>query len=280
MNEITPFENIKRTLEESVPSELIENLPNKWEKIGDVVIIKLSDKLREYAEEIGKAYAHVLSCKTVLNDVGGISGTQRTPNVERVYGSSMTETIHKENRIRFLLDPMKIMFSSGNIDERKRMATISNQNEIVVDLFAGIGYFSVPMAVYSKPVKIIACEINPVSYYYLCKNIVLNHVTERVEPRLGDSRKVAPQQIADRVLMGYIGGTHQFLPTAITCLKNHRGVIHYHDTFPDESIPNMPLSYVKNAARKFERKEKLLRYKRVKTYAPGISHYVFDVEIW
>jgi len=34
------------------------------------------------------------------------------------------------------------MFSSGNMDERIRMSMISDKNEVVVDLFAGIGYFN------------------------------------------------------------------------------------------------------------------------------------------
>jgi len=61
------------------------------------------------------------------------------------------------------------MFSSGNMDERIRMSMISDKNEVVVDLFAGIGYLLCRMAVYSKPEKIYACEINPVAYDYLAK---------------------------------------------------------------------------------------------------------------
>ncbi|MCK5112822.1 MAG: hypothetical protein KAQ84_04705, partial [Thermoplasmatales archaeon] len=145
-----PLNQIKRLLSNEIPSELICCLPDRWEKIGDVLTIKLNGNLKNYQEKIGKKYAEILHCKTVLNDVGGISGTYREPKVGILYGSKNTETIHKENGIRYKLDLQKIMFSSGNMDERKRMANISNKNETVVDLFAGIGYFTIPMAVYSK----------------------------------------------------------------------------------------------------------------------------------
>ncbi len=275
----TPLNQIKKLLSNEIPSELICCLPDKWEKIGDVLTIKLKEDLNKYQEIIGEKYAEILHCKTVLNDVGGISGTYREPKVEILYGSKNTETIHKENGIRYKLDPQKIMFSSGNMDERLRMANISNKNETVVDLFAGIGYFTMPIAVYSKSKEIFSCEINPIAYKYLCKNIVLNHVTSVVKPLLGDNRTTAPKNIADRVILGYIDDTDRFLSTSIECLKNNTGVIHYHDVFPNELIPDRALKVIQETAEKYDTKAKLLKYKYIKSYAPGVSHVVFDIKI-
>ena len=277
---LTPFDKIKSNLEEILPRDLLDQIPRRWEKIGNVLILKLPEELKKYKLEIGKIYANVLSCKTVLNDIGGIIGIQRTPVIEYIYGSKDTETIHMENNIRFMLDPMHIMFSSGNIDERIRMSTISNSKEVVVDLFAGIGYFTIPIAVYSKPKKIYAYEINPIAYHYLCKNIVLNHITDIVKPILGDNRENTIENIADRVIMGYFGETHKFIPTAIKCLKNHRGFIHYHDVFPEENVPDKPLYYLTKHTEEVGRKAEIIRYRKVKSYAPGINHYVFDIRIW
>ena len=274
-----PFDQIKKSLSEDIPSELINYLPDKWEKIGKVLTFKLNDNLKKYQEKICKKYAEFLYCKTVLNDVGGISGIYRKPNVKILYGSKNTETIHKENYIRYKLDPVKIMFSSGNMNERKRMATISHENETVVDLFAGIGYFSIPMAVYSKPKKIFACEISPVSYRFLCENVVLNNVTGIIEPLLGDNRDTAPKNIAERVIMGYIYNTRRFLSAAFDCLKNNTGIIHYHDISPNEYIPDRSMKVVKKIAKKYDKIANLLICKNIKSYAPGISHIVLDVEI-
>ncbi len=275
----TSFKQIKNSLSKEIPLELLERLPDKWEKIGDVVKIVLPSVLEDYKNIVGKKYAEVLNCKTVLKDIGGIIGEFREPNVKIIYGSKNTITIHKENKVKYKLDPQKIMFSSGNMDERIRMATISNKNEIVVDLFAGIGYFTLPIAVYSKSKKIFACEKNKVAFDFLCQNIVLNNVTDIVEPRMGDNRKVAPTNIADRVIMGYINETHKFLPIAIDCLINHTGIIHYHNTFADEIVPKKPMKIVEKEAKKKGCKAEILNFKNVKSYAPGISHYVFDIKI-
>ncbi len=274
-----PFEQIKKLLSKEVPPDLINKIPDKWEKIGDVGIIKLHPDLENYSKMIGKTFAKILHCKTVLNDVGGISGIYREPNVEIIYGEKDTETIHKENGIRFKLNLQKVMFSSGNIDERIRMAKISNKKETVVDLFAGIGYFTIPIAVYSKPKKIFACEINPISYEYLCNNISLNHVTEIVEPLLGDNKEIAPKNVADRVVMGYIRDTHKFLQIAMNCLKEHTGIIHYHDVFPDDVIPKKPFTFIQKAAEQYNSDVELMTFKKIKSYAPGVSHVVLDVKI-
>lgn len=276
---LNPFNEITNKLKTKIPVNLNTYLPNKWEKNGDILIISLPKLLKNHKKIIGEVYANILGCKSVLNDIGGISGELREPNMEIIFGSKNTVTIHKENGVKFKLDPQKVMFSSGNMYERIRMANISKTDEVVVDLFAGIGYFSLPIAVHSKPKKIYACEKNPISYDFLCENVSLNNVNSIVEPLFGDNRIVAPIDVSDRVIMGYFGETISFLPVAFKCLRNNCGIIHFHDKFPDEDAPNSTMEHINNVARKFKLNVNLLRYIKVKSFAPGISHYVFDLEI-
>ncbi|PNX48113.1 MAG: hypothetical protein BV459_02995, partial [Thermoplasmata archaeon M11B2D] len=111
----TPFERIKTMVSSEVPSELLAFLPDKWEKIGSVVILRVCEKLKPYQQIIGKAYAKVLGCSSTLHAMGGVLGVYREPCVEVIFGSNQTETIHRENGIRYRLDPQRIMFSSGNL---------------------------------------------------------------------------------------------------------------------------------------------------------------------
>jgi tRNA wybutosine-synthesizing protein 2 len=275
----SPFQEITYMLKDILPLELNSDLPDKWEKIGDILIIKVPTTLIPYATQIGAAYAKILNCRSVLNELQGIIGMYRQPQVQLIFGSDHTETIHVENSIRYKLDPQQIMFSSGNMDERLRMATIADTHETVVDLFAGIGYFTLPLAVYSAPKKIVACEINPVSYHYLCDNIVLNDVTTIVEPLQGDNRVCAPQNLADRVIMGYFNDTHEFFKTAIKCLRHHTGIVHYHTLAPIEQLPETLLTKLRGITQQFDRDITLLQSKIIKSYAPGINHIVFDIQV-
>jgi len=274
-----PFNNIKKNLNGNIPKNLIKNIPDKWEKIGEVLILDLPSDLNEHKKSIGKEYAKVLNCKSVLNVLESISGEFRTPKTELIYGKKDTTTIHIENKIRFKLDPSKVMFSSGNMNERIRIGHIAKKDETIVDMFAGIGYFTLPIAVHSKPKKIYAIEKNPISYNFLSENIVLNDVTDTVKIFNGDNRELAPINVADRIIMGYFGATIRYLPTAFKCLKNKSGIIHFHDKYPDKKIPENALDDIRIEARKLNLYVELINTIKVKSYAPGISHYVFDLKI-
>ena len=259
-----------------VPEEMKEKLPKRWEQLGHVLILKLDDDLEDWLEEIAVTYAKVLDVDTVLQDTGGVQGQFREPVMELLMGDN-TETVHLENSIKYCLDAGKIMFSSGNVDERIRMASICPPGETVVDMFAGIGYFTLPMAVHSEPAKIIAHEINPNSHKYLKMNAQLNGVTKIVEPVLADCLE-AEEGIADRIVMGYVGTTHEYLPKAMKILKD-TGVIHYHETCPDRLMPDRPQDRVIGAALNAGKSVEMMEMQTIKTYSPGVVHVVVDALI-
>ena len=259
-----------------VPESLRQSLPRKWELFGDVLVLRLDRSLDRYEEDIAKCYASVIRAKTVLRDVGGVSGEYRRPVLRKILGND-TVTVHVENGIKFRFDVSEIMFSSGNIEERTRMAGIKCDGETVVDMFAGIGYFSIPLAVYQRPWRVIACELNPVAHSFLAENIRLNRVYGVVEPVLGDNRSLPGTDFADRVIMGYVKTTHEFLPTALRLVKSG-GIIHYHETCPNELLPHRPVERISENAKGC--KVEVERLKEIKSYAPGISHVVVDARIF
>lgn len=269
-----PIDDIRAAAK--VPAELKSLLPSKWELFGDVGVIRLNKRLEPHSAEVAEAYASVLGLKTVLQDTGGIAGELREPVTKVLFGSD-TVTKHLENGIVYKFDAARIMFSSGNMEERIRMAEIECDGETVVDMFAGIGYFSLPLTVYQRPREVIACEINPVAHSYLVENICLNKVENVVEPVLGDNRNLPGESVADRVIMGYVKTTHEFLPAALRLLKDG-GVIHYHETCPNELLPERPVKRLVESAR--GGKVEVLRLKEIKSYAPGVSHVVLDARVF
>jgi tRNA wybutosine-synthesizing protein 2 len=259
-----------------MPEQLKSALPRKWERFGDVLVLRLDPSLDRYEREIAEAYSTVLNTKSVLRDVGGVSGDFRQPVTRLLLGSD-TVTTHLENGIRFRFDVEKIMFSSGNVEERARMAEIKCDGETIVDMFAGIGYFSIPIAMYQNPSRVIACEINPIAHAYLVENISINKVEHVVEPYLGDNRSLPGDSFADRVIMGYVKTTHEFLPTALRLLKDG-GMLHYHETCPNELLPDRPIQHLKAAAN--GGKVIVERQNEIKSYSPGVSHVVVDARVF
>lgn len=241
----------------------------KGKLIGDILVVK--EKPEDMDELLKRPYIN----KIVR--LGRIHGQKREPDVEILYGDS-TETIHKENYCKYKIDVAKVMWSKGNTGERKRMSTIPEDDEIIIDMFAGIGYFTVPMAVHSNPEKIYAIEINPNSYNFLCENVKLNKIEDTVNPILGDCGKQEFDHIADRILMGYIGNTHHYLDSAMSYLKEG-GIIHYHESTPEPILFKRPVERVKLAAEKVGRNIEILNKRSIKKYSPGVYHTVVDIKV-
>jgi tRNA wybutosine-synthesizing protein 2 len=193
------------------------------------------------------------------------SGVCRIPVTEVLYGST-GDVIHRESGLSFCIDPSKIMFSQGNRTEKMRVAALIRTGERVADMYAGIGYFTLPVARAGGIVH--AMEINPVAFRYLQKNIALNHLSEMVLATCGDCRSLLSGPY-DRVIMGHFdspGAISQVLPHV-----NPGSVIHVHSSGPKP--PDISREF---SADDFEAD---IYVRVVKKTAPHCWHYVQDVTL-
>lgn len=240
----------------------------KYKKIGDILILD-----NNYVDDDYLNLSKKHNVKTIMK-IDHIQGTKREPVYKILFGSE-TETINKENGCLFKLDLAKVMWSKGNNNERLRIAKLVEDDETVIDMFAGIGYFSIPIGVHSNAKWIYSIEINPNSYYYLCENIKLNKL-DNITPILGDCIEVTSKFKADRIVMGYVKTTHHYLKVAIDSL-NKGGILHYHETVPEKLMDTRPIERV--VAQAGDRDVELLKINKIKKYAPGVEHVVIDVRI-
>ncbi len=267
------LEGVKRSLREVIGRKA-DHLRG-WELLGDVVVVSLPLETDAEKRETGKSLLRFFPRAMTVVNRKGIHDIFRQPEVEVLYGDG-THTVHKENGCRFVMDVSKVMFSAGNMEERRRMAYVSNRNEVVLDMFAGIGQFTIPMAKHSRPRKVIAIEKNPVAHGFLWENVKINKL-DNVDAILGDCREKSPMGAVDRVVMGYLFDTHAFLPHAFRALRG-AGIIHFHSLVRRRDERAVESAIKKKASSEGFTATRIKR-RKVKSYSPGYHHVVFDVDV-
>jgi len=263
-------------LRDSMSNEELDLLPKGWQILGDLIIVRIHPNLDAFKHLIAQALLSIYPrCKAVLRDFG-IEGQLRIPMREVLAGDA-TITVHRENGVFFKLDASRIMFSQGNLKERIRMSQVG-KDEFVVDMFAGIGYFCLPMSKHSHPSAVLAIELNPLAYHYLTENIRLNRVEDVVKPVQGDCAYCTPVNEADRVVMGMIQVTDHYLRKGIEALRPD-GILHYHQTIPSRLFPQAAVIDIIKAANALGCQAEILKCIKIKKYSPGIVHVVVDARI-
>ena len=199
----------------------IERAPKAWGVVGDVILVDFPAACPRRADVADALLALHGNAHTVLARQD-IHGPRREPSVTVVAGEGRTETVHHEHGIAYALDLATVMFSPGNQAERAHMGRVVAPGERVFDMFAGIGYFALPMAVGGA--RVTAAEINPAAFEFLLENRERNGVRDRISPYRADCRTV--RVAADRVVLGHYDGP-AFLGTALDALRPG-GTLHCH----------------------------------------------------
>ncbi|MGZ4911982.1 MAG: class I SAM-dependent methyltransferase [Halobacteriota archaeon] len=245
-----------------------------YEIIGDIAIVDRPPYDEALARGLIERRKDV---KVVLAATGGVHGRYRLKDFVFVAGERRTTTLYKEYGCSFLLDIAKVYFSPRLATERHRIANLAKPSETLVDMFAGIGPFTILLA--KKVNTVIAFEINPVAVEYLKKNIALNHVNNALVHR-GDAKSLAPKSrhIADRVIMNLPHAAFGFLSDALIVLNKGGGTIHYYDIRPENEFTHAA-ERVREAIQQHGRDVEELHLKKVRSYAPHRYIIVLDVKV-
>ena len=215
-----------------LPPHLLASLPRSMDIIGRVAIVEVPPELAKYEDLLGGAVMEVHKrVETVLAKLGAVGGELRLRNYKVIAGVGETETVYREHGCIYHLDPTKVYFSPRLSRERWRITQQVGEGETVIDMFAGVGPFSIQIGKKHGDVKVYAIDINPDAYNYLKKNVATNKVEDRVFPLSGDARVIIRGDyvgVADRVIMNLPERAIEFIDVACKALKSAGGVLHYY----------------------------------------------------
>ena len=164
-----------------------------------------------------------------------------------------------------------------------RVASLVQQNETVVDLFAGVGPFSVLIAKKNLSVRVFAVDINPEAVEWLKVNVTVNRVENGVIPILGDARKVSETMlkgVADRVIMNLPETAIEFVDAACQVIRPQGGIIHFYGFVrkPD-SIEYQKLRFVEAVEKNNRKVIEFLYAKSIRETAPFESQVALDAKV-
>jgi len=276
--------SLAQVLENRLPQHLLASLPRALDIVGGIAIIEIPAELKAYERLIGEAILTVhKNVRTVLAKAGAVSGTYRLREFKVIAGEDKTATIHKEYGCKYHVDIAKAYFSPRLSQEHNRVASLVKKSETVVDLFAGVGPFSVLIAKNNADAKVYAVDINPDAIEFLKRNIRLNRVENRVIPILGNARQTVEESllgIADRVVMNLPKKGLEFVDTACKAMKPAGGMVHYYAFVRlSDSLGNVQLRFSEAVKKTGKKVVEFLSAKTIRETAPYEWQVVLDVAI-
>lgn len=275
------FRNLREALANKLSEEELRKI-RAFDIVGDIVILKIPEELADKKKVIAEAIMQVhKNVKVVLNQAGPVSGEFRTRKLEWIAGEKRTETFHKENGCVFKVDLARVYFSPRLSTERMRIVKMVEEGEVVVNMFAGVGCYSIQIAKYSNPKMVYSIDINPSAYELMLENIRLNKVGHKVVPVLGDCRDVIKNFLVnscDRVLMPLPEFGREFFPTALLAVRD-RGTVHFYDYGQEPDVFWPSEKYITETAEKLKFRAEIIGRRKIRPYAPRRYHIAIDVVV-
>ncbi|MFX0024866.1 MAG: class I SAM-dependent methyltransferase family protein [Candidatus Hermodarchaeota archaeon] len=291
------IQSLEIILKDKLPPNVFNLLPKSYDIIGHIAIVEFDRfNILNYKKSIKykKEYAKALiistnAIKTVYEKKSEIKGRFRLRELKLLSGKDKSETFHKENHCLFKLDIKKTYFTPRLVFERRRLSAYDlKEHELIIDMFAGIGPFSIQLAK-NNDVVIYAFDINPYAYKYLKENIELNKLKGLILPYNIDIKELSNpmsglgnklKNKANRIIMNLPEKSIDYVDIACFLMKLSGGILHIYQFSENQNpiknaIDKLSLSLKKNYWYIYE----VINSKVVKAYSPKTDLVVVDALI-
>jgi len=276
-----PHSILEEAVREMYGGSLPGDLPRRWERFSDVAIMphgSFQGDAWSSEEGLWETVVRALGAKRLAR-MGEVSGEFRESGVEMLLGED-DWVVRRESGVDYGYAMTRCMFSSGNVNERRRMGEVVEEGEVVVDLYAGIGYYTLPALVHGGAV-VHACEWNPEAVRALRWGLDANGVEGRCTIHEGDNRSTAESLAgtADRAFLGLLPSSEDGLEIAMRVLSPDGGTLHIHGLAPSKDHSSWAEGVCATASLLRPGSDLSHGLTRVKSYAPHWDHVVLDLGV-
>ena len=272
---------LKKALANILTEKEISELISAFDQIGSIIIVRIPDSLISKKKIIGETLLEqVKTTKSVFYQSSPVEGDFRTRNLEILAGDDKTETEYKESGCRFIVDVEKAFFSPRLSTERERISNLIKDDEIVINMFGGIGMFSI-LAAKKTPCTVYNLDINPNASKLCEENIRLNKLKGSVISLNGDSAEIIKNELqncADRILMLLPERSDEFLDSAILSLKTN-AMLHYYSHVHADKKQDAPKLSETHFLKTIKMNSTIVNSRIVRPVGPRFYQTVVDVNI-
>ena len=258
-----------------------EEIVSAFDQIGDIIIVRIPDSLLQRKEIIGRTLLQeVKTARSVFYQSSAVRGDFRTRSLEILAGEDRTETAYRESGCRFTVDVENAFFSPRLSTERGRIAGLVTDGETILNMFAGIGMFSIMMAK-KKQCRVYSIDINPVASSLCERNIRSNKLLGQVISINGDAQKIVEKEFAgtaDRTLMLLPERSDEFLDVAINATKDG-GIIHYYSHIHADKKSDAAILSERHLMQESRVNMKIIGSRIVRPVGPRYYQTVVDAKI-
>lgn len=275
---------LKNALKDILTEEELENIYSSFDIIGDITIIKIPEKLEEKKDIIANVLINkIKTVNTVFQQISSVQGEYRTRKLRFITGINKTQADYREHGCLFKVDVQNTYFSPRLSTERLRISQLIDKNEKIINMFAGVGTYSIILAKKNPDCIVYSIDSNHDAHNLCIINAKLNKVEDRVIPILGDARSIIDNHLtgkATRVIMPLPEQAFQFIDSAIKALENNKGIIHF---FAHVKANNKVCAFEEgriNCDNNFKSYQyKIISGRVVREVGPRIYQTVFDLQI-
>jgi len=122
-----------------------------------------------------------------VNKLDNIENEFRVFKMELLAGEPNYIVQHHESGCNFTFDFSDVYYNSRLYHEHSRLVSVFKPEDVIADVFAGVGPFAVPAA--KKGCAVLANDLNPTSFKYLQVNAETNKAADRLRPFCQDGRE-------------------------------------------------------------------------------------------
>ena len=274
---------LKDSLVQVLSQEELARVYSAFDVIGDIVIIKVPDGLATRKKLIAEAILkNTKQARTVFAQTSAVKGEYRVRDLEFLAGEHKTLTEYKEHGCRFKVDVASTYFSPRLSTERLRIANLVQGNEQIVNMFGGVGTFSVLIARKNETATVYSIDYNPQAAELCELNAKLNKVRDRVISICGEASSAIREQLAGhchRVIMPLPERAHEYVDSAILALKD-QGMVHYFAHIKSDNKKQAEKEAMRDVERAFRNySHAIILVRTVREVGPRIYQMVSDVHV-